>query len=69
LKRPLLVSGERKETKRMGHKFSKRHGAPSKREIKLQEQEMLRDHERREQKREKKDPSKANEVRPQGGVK
>jgi hypothetical protein len=57
------------ETGEMAHKFSKRHGQPSRREIKLQEEEMRRDHERREAKRAQKDTPKANEVRPQGGVK
>ena len=50
------------EAKEMGHKFSKRHGQPSRREIKLQEAEMRRDHEQRERKREKKDPPKPGEV-------
>ncbi len=46
----------------MGHRFGKRHGQPSRRQIKLREEEMRRDHERREQQQVTKDRPKANEA-------
>jgi hypothetical protein len=46
----------------MAHRFSKRHGQPSRREQKLREEQHRREFERAQQKRENRDPSKAREV-------
>ena len=59
----MLAPEERNGSKKMGHKFSKKHGQPSRREIKLQEEKARRDFERTQKKQEKRNPSTAREVK------